>query len=118
MSSGVDFFEEEQKQRSQIEVLQTYWHKNFSYTIKEMEAFNDLIKLRNLSGQEYFKAQVDLEARKDKLLMISDPWKWELDDHSMKKASVSLDDITKNPSKAKPFMIPQVKFFHPGNFSC
>ncbi len=78
--------------------------KTFKYSSKEFDSFNEVLKLRNLAGQEYFKFWVDLENRKEKLFISGDVTKWEID---FKEVKLAPEDVLKNKKVAKMLMLPQ-----------
>lgn len=78
--------------------------RTFKYSSREFSSFNEILKLRNTAGQEYFKFWVDLENKKDKLFVAGDPTKWEID---FKESHISPEDIIKNKKAAKVLMLPQ-----------
>lgn len=79
--------------------------KHFTYTTKELDEMLEIVKLRNDSGQEYFKGWVELNQRKDKLFQAGDPTKWEID---FKEVVLSPEEIAKNRKIAKTLMLPSV----------
>lgn len=93
-------------------MIESYFHKTFSYSVKEIEAFNDvdihgdiqLLKLRTQAGQEYFRSWIDLSNRKDKLFSGGDPTKWEID---FKEVGLSPNDVLKNKEIARTLMLPE-----------
>jgi hypothetical protein len=62
------------------------------------------LKLRNQSGQEYFRYWVDLEGKKDKLFLAGEVSKWEID---FKEVGLTPEDVTKNKKVARMLMLPQ-----------
>lgn len=78
--------------------------RTFKYSAREFSSFNEILKLRNTTGQEYFKFWVDLENKKDRLFLAGDTTKWEID---FKEAQVTPEDILKNKKAAKMLMLPQ-----------
>lgn len=78
--------------------------KTFKYTCREFDSFNEVLKIRNMAGQEYFKFWVDLENKKDKLFLAGEVSKWEID---FKEVKLTPEDVLKNKKVAKVLMLPQ-----------
>lgn len=95
----------EQSLKRQIETMKGYMDKTFKYTSKEFESFNEVVKLRNATGQEYFKFWVDLENKKQRLFVTGDVTKWEID---FKEVKLTPEDVLKNQKVAKVLMLPAV----------
>lgn len=95
----------EKSLKKQVDTMNQYMQKSFKYTFKEFECFNDVVKLRNTAGQEYFRFWVDLENKKEKLFLTGDVQKWEID---FKEVKLTPDDVLKNKKIAKMLMLPQV----------
>jgi hypothetical protein len=95
----------EKSLRKQVDTMQNYMLKSFKYSLKEFESFNEVVKLRNTAGQEYFKSWVDLENRKEKLFLAGEVQKWEID---FKDVKLTPEDVLKNKKVAKMLMLPQV----------
>jgi ribosome-associated translation inhibitor RaiA len=102
----------EKSLRKQVETMQNYMMKSFKYSLKEFESFNEVVKLRNTAGQEYFKSWVELENRKEKLFLAGEVQKWEID---FKEVKLTPDDVLKNKKVAKMLMLPQVDCFRAAN---
>lgn len=77
--------------------------RNFKYTKREFSSLDEMLKLRNSAGHEFFKSWIDLEARKDKLLASGEVSRWEID---FKKHNLAPDDVLKNKKLAKGVMLP------------
>ncbi len=95
----------EKSLRKQVETMQNYMMKSFKYSLKEFESFNEVVKLRNSAGQEYFKSWVELENKKEKLFLAGEVQKWEID---FKEVKLTPEDVLKNKKVAKMLMLPQV----------
>lgn len=76
----------------------------FDFSLKEYESIQELIKMRNDAGQEYYRSAQTLDAYKDKLLAINDPNKWEI---NFQEVRISPDELAKNKLIAKSLMLPQ-----------
>ena len=83
--------------------MQQYMLKTFKYSYREFESFNEVLKLRNSAGQEYFKSWIDLENRKEKLFLAGEVAKWEID---FKEVKLAPEDVLKNKKVAKMLMLP------------
>ena len=83
--------------------MQQYMLKTFKYSYREFESFNEVLKLRNSAGQEYFKIWVDLENRKERLFLAGEVAKWEID---FKEVKLAPEDVLKNKKVAKMLMLP------------
>lgn len=85
-------------------IVKQHLVSTFDYSLKEYECIQDLIKTRNNSGQEYYRAAQTLDAYKDKLLLNPDPNKWEI---NFQEARIAPDELAKNKLIAKSLMLPQ-----------
>ena len=76
----------------------------FDFSLKEYESIQELIKVRNDAGQEYYRSAQNLDAHKEKLLTLNDPSKWEI---NFQEAKMSPDELSKNKMIAKSLMLPK-----------
>lgn len=94
----------EKSLKKQNDTMQQYMLKTFKYSCREFDSFNEVLKIRNVAGQEYFKFWVDLENKKDKLFLAGEVAKWEID---FKEVKLAPEDVLKNKKVAKVLMLPQ-----------
>lgn len=64
-----------------------------------------LIKFRNHAAEEYYKAWIELDDKKERLFSNGDPLKWEI---NYKETKFAPSELVKNKVIAKTLMLPQV----------
>lgn len=89
--------------KKNVGLVEEHLFKTFKYSRKEYDPMNEIIEMRNLSGEEYYKAAQDLEERKSKILLNPDPNSWGID---FKAAKMTPEAVSRNKLIAKSLMFP------------
>lgn len=86
----------------QGQVMKSKFGKFYTYHTYEGEPLREMIKKRFSVKENYVKAEVKLNDKKNRLLKSQDYKKWELDREGLNK----LSQLQKNEEMAKKFMLP------------
>ena len=90
--------------RKNTNVITEHMTKTFRFSKMEYDSMTELIRVRNIAGQEYYKSLQNLDAQKERILLIPDPLRWEINYAQVK---LTPEDVAKDKVLARSLMMPK-----------